>query len=186
MTYKRNRRHRLLVFSALLFPALLVAAAAGGVWTSQRGGQVGISTHVTARNARLVVSATSFVVPAMNLNMSLAAGLAPADLQYSAQLGRGGTVSDPVQWSSLSFTTKSLLALDPACTADEAPLGMILRYPQVPPTSPQLQEPRQVGRYYYAYAAPQAPCSENPAAVALEQSQIAQLERSYGTLNGGN
>lgn len=186
MTYKRNRRRSPRVFGALLFPSLLVAAVVGTVWISQKAGQRETTAHVAARDASLVASANSFAMPAMSLNMILATGLTPSDLQYIGQFNRGGTASDTVQWSSISFTTKSLLALDPACTAEEAPLGMILRYSQVPPSSSQLQEPRQVGRYYYAYAAPQAPCSENPAAVALEQSQIAQLERSYETLNEGN
>ncbi len=133
------------------------------------------------------VSTTStniFTIPEYGIQLTLPAGLTSDDIQYYAQIDRPGTTTDSHLWSTVSFTTKSLLQLDNGCTAEEGSIGMIVRYSEDPTAiKAEVRESRPLGNHYFAFAAPQGSCTTNPNAQKLESSQIKLLQQTFETIN---
>lgn len=147
-----------------------------------------ISLHARSVSATTsILSTSSFALPELGVSFALPNGLTPGDLQYYAQIDRPGTTADPNLWSTIGFTTKSLLQLDSQCTAVEGAIGMIVRYSEDPMAiKAEVRESRPLGSYYYAFAAPQGNCTLNPDAQKLESAQIALLQQAFETISQAN
>lgn len=129
-------------------------------------------------------STSVFIIPEFGVKMTLPNGLSPDDLVYDAQLDRPVTAADQHPWSTASFTTKSLLQLDSACTAAEGSIGMIVRYTEDPKAiKAEVRESLPLGNYYFAFAAPQGSCGMSPDAQKLESEQIGLLQQAFNTIS---
>lgn len=150
-----------------------------------RGGLLAHSTYAPLKAASTTAS-NSFVVPELGISVALPVGLDPTDLVYSAAINLPGTPDDPALWSTLSFSTKSLIQLDSRCTAAEASIGVIARYSEDPATiHAHVLKTQATAHYYYSYAAPEGPCSDNPEAAQLQWSQINLLKQVIGNITEG-
>lgn len=140
-----------------------------------------------ASSTTQVTTTNSLSIPELDIKLALPNGLTPGDLQYDAQIDRPGTTADPHLWSSLAFTTKSLLQLDSGCTAAEGSIGAIIRYSEDPRSiNAVLRESRPLGNYYFGFAAPQGPCSLNPNAEKLQLQQIQMLQQAFDSVTAAN
>jgi hypothetical protein len=141
-----------------------------------------------AKNTASVTTTTSsFAIPQMGVNLTIPSDLSAAGLVYEAQLNRPVTAADEHPWATISFTSNALLALDSSCTADEAPLGMLVRYTEDPTSiHADVRASLQLGSYYYGFATSPAPCSNNPAAEQLQLQETAELEQSFNSLKDGS
>jgi hypothetical protein len=85
------------------------------------------------------------------------------------------------------LTTKSLLASDPACSANKGPVGAISKVAGTYPAQPTNENSagslvKQFSGYYIALGTPQAACSDNKATNDLNSSQLAALKTAVKTV----
>lgn len=145
------------------------------------------TTHYVHTKLAATTTTSNFSIPELGVSLTLPSGLNSTDLQYSADLSRPVSTVDEHSWSTISFTTKSLLQLDPQCSAAEGSIGMLVRYTEDPKAiHAQVVKSSQLGNYYYAFAAPQGSCTENSQAQKLEAQQIALLQQAFDSLREGN
>jgi hypothetical protein len=164
---------------------ILSISAAGIAYYNQR--PIDTLHAATVSTTSSVASTSTYPIPEFGIVLTLPSGLSSSDLVYSAQINRPVSAVDSNPWSTVSFSTKSLQQLDSACTADEGSIGMIVRYTEDPKAiKAQVSDSQQIGDHYFAFAAPQGSCSENPQAHQLESTQIGLLQQAFEAVKAGN
>jgi hypothetical protein len=175
MKHLKNERGMTFIVEILLVVVVLVVVAVA-VYASTQTKKTSISNTTPTKPAN------EFDVSELGFKMTLPDGL--KDLKYEATLELPGDI-DGVHYkvSTVQFTTKSLEASNSVCSAKNAAIGSIAKYPFDPKAKGimGIGKVEKVGQNYLTFIHPQSTCSDNAAVVATENTLIDLLSKAFDT-----